>query len=118
MKKAAKIMYTIALVFTIIALIFAIITDISGLLAMLGVVKRDGTTDAAMSWQAAGGMTLGVGIYLTIVYIISIIFLCWAKKSFDNGNVVPHIIALVVGVISGNIFLILGGIFGILAIKQ
>ncbi len=117
MKKAAKIMYTIALVFTIIALICAIITDISGILAMLGVVKNEGT-DVGMSWQAAGATRLGFGIYATIICIVSIVFLCWAKKSFGKGNVVPHIIALVIGVLSGNIFLILGGIFGILAIKQ
>lgn len=111
-------MYTIALVLTIIGLIGAIIIDVSGILAMLGIVKADGATDAGMSMFAAGGVTLGTGIYFTIVFIISIIFLCWAKKSFGNGNYAPHIISLVLGLFGGNIFLILGGLFGILAIKQ
>lgn len=117
MKKASKVMYIIALVLTIIGLVAAVIMDISGILAMTGQTSGQ-APDAGMTWAQAGATTLGFGIYLTITSIVSIIFLVWAKKSVGKGNTLPHILAIVIGVIGGDIFLILGGIFGILAIKQ
>lgn len=117
MKKASKVMYIIALVLTIIGLILAIFLDISGVLAMTGQTSGQ-APDATMTWAQAGALVLGFGIYLTIDCIISIIFLVWAKKSVGKGTTLPHILAIVIGVLGGDVFLILGGIFGILAIKQ
>ena len=115
MKKAAKVMYIISLVFAIIALIFGILSLASGIFALVNPEAFKNAGQAISSSDAS--VALGFGIYTIIAEIIGIIFLKWAKKSIGTGNVVPHIVAIVFGVISGNIFLLLGGIFGVISAK-
>ncbi len=116
MKKAAKVMYIISLVFAIIALVFGVITLASGIFALVNPEAFKNAGQAISSSDAA--VALGWGIYMIVAEIIGIIFLKWAKKSVGTSNVVPHIVAIVIGVISGNLFLLLGGIFGALSSKQ
>lgn len=109
MKKASKIMYIIGTIFALIGFIGSIICVITGVINVV-----NGETEEAK----ANGLTLLIAFaVLSIVYLIIILIAAKGRKSLDNGevNIAPHVVAIVVGVLGGDIFFLLGGIFGIIA---
>ena len=111
MKIASKIMYKIGRVFNIIEFVAFIIIAVSGAIFLItGTSVNDDS-------QVSG---LGLLIFGIVAAIISYIVLRLATKSIkalDNKKVEnkPHIIMIVIGVISEDWFYILGGIFGLIA---
>lgn len=113
MKFASKVMYLIGRIFNIIELVCGIIFIVFGVLNMVGVIGAEDKTA-----QAALGITyLVIGIIITVIALIVLGLSKKASKALNNNIVEnkPHIIMIVIGVLSENVFYILGGIFGLIA---
>ena len=115
MKHTSNLMYNIGRIFTIVEIILgAILLPLGILLAILQVALEDFTY--------AGGVTLiGYGIWLLVSGILCLIFVSKAKKELadeSKQNKTPFIITIVFGAISGNVFYVLAGIFGLIAEGQ
>ena len=121
MKSASKILYTIGLVFSYIGLFGCAIILLMGILLTTGVVAAPETSgDAAAVALPVGftGMTiLIIGIIATIIELAVIV--CGHKciKALKNGVTEqwPHILAIVIGAIGGDIFFLIAGITGLIA---
>ncbi len=120
MKKASKIMYIIATIFAAIALVSGIIMAVSGGIAANGI--QSGNVDPSMTnglkvedCQAV----MVFGVIVCVVAVIDILIGTFGRRAAakKKGGNVPHIIALVVGVF-GNIFFLLGGIFGLISSEK
>ncbi len=116
MKKASNILYTIGLVLTIIGFVVGIAFIALGIIYNLNAGMIEGSDPATVA--AAATTMLGTGIYMAVVELISIIFYRWAKASLKTGKVAAHIVAIIVAVLGGNIFLFLAGIFAIVGTKE
>lgn len=121
MKSAAKIFYLIGFIFNILALVIGIL-----LLVLLAVSVNNAEIIARVVTQTGYGeqlvreMILALIITLSIALlldIIAIILTLKARKDLidNNGKLSTHIILLVGGVLTGNLFYLLGGIFGVSA---
>ena len=100
-------MYNIGRIFNIIGLAFCAIMTIVMLICMI----------AGVDGAAATFVTF---ITYTVIYIVTYILATKARRSIDNGVVdkTPHIIMIVVGAVSQDVFYLLGGIFGLIAESQ
>lgn len=120
MKNASKAMYTIGRIFNIIALIGMIIVLIVGIV----LIAKDGTAvaqdengvDVEVSGRALGIILLSIGVAFSVVYVVLFLLAGHASKALNNGRKdnVPHVIMIIIGVF-GDIFYLLGGIFGLVA---
>jgi len=112
MRNASETMYKIGRVFSFVLLgLTALLIVIYSILMIVAAV--DGRFPAYL------GNVIGYTIWLALV-IVAIILASRAIKAIDenkseNG---PHITMIVVGAISGDIFYLLGGIFGVIANGQ
>ena len=107
MEKASKIMYTIANIFTWILAIFAILGIVLTSLAIANVLPAEAHPE-----------NLGVGtlVYLIIVLIVALVTIALVRKAkSDNSSKGWDVLFIVLGVLGGNVFYILGGIFGLVA---
>ena len=110
MEKASKIMYTIANVFTWIIAVFAVIGIVFSILSI-----------ANVNIEGADLSQLGVGTLVgtIILLLVSLITIFMVRRAKAKGSSkFWDILFIVLGVIGGNIFYILGGIFGVLAIRR
>ena len=122
MGKASKSLYTIGKIVNIIMLVLTTIGVIVGVLAM--VFKNNIAESALMSGlymlNSVNGIhftalsmviTSGVMLALNILYLA---LAGWAQSAIGNGrvDVTPHVSMIVVREL-GNVFYLLGGIFGI-----
>ena len=121
MGKASKVLYTIGKVFNIIEIVFLVVLLVGGIIInaspeMLVESMPEAYETVEMAKAASVGLIVAAIIGL-IVSIVVLIFAIRAKKAVDDGkkNLAPHIIMVVIGVISGDMFYLLGGIFGIIA---
>ena len=114
MKKASEVMYRIGRIVAIILIpVFAIV---SGIYLTLGIIDiiREGE-----EWTHLIGESVRYGIHCILcVVALIIISIFYKKMAEDQKDKVPHIVLIVFGVIGSNPFLILGGIFGLVAIAQ
>ncbi len=123
MSNASKIMYKIGRIFNIIAVIGLAIGFVASLIStIVGVSQMDFENP---SEEALAALSLGItGIVVCFLYLVfSVVALIIVGKAIkalkDNTrNVREHVTAIVVGVISGEIFYVLGGIFGLVAESQ
>ena len=106
MEKASKVMYTIANIFNWIIAGLSVLMIILSILAMTGVLPADAR-------NGMGSGTLVYAIVTLIVALVAIILVRLAKA--DNTSKGWDILFIVIGVIGGNVFYILGGIFGLVA---
>ncbi len=119
MKSASKIMYVIGRVFNIIALVCAVIGIVIGAIAMSMPAKiadqSNGAIEAAQAHAVGLGIVIGAAISF-VVYLVLILLATKASKSLDNGkkDTAPHVLMIIVGIF-GDIFYLLGGIFGLIA---
>ena len=100
-------MYTIANIFTWILAI----------LATLGIVVTSFAI-AKIITPVAHPENLGVGtlVYLIIVLIVALVTIALVRKAkSDNSSKGWDVLFIVLGVLGGNVFYILGGIFGLVA---
>ena len=117
MKTASKIMYTIGRIFNIIAIIACVILIVVGIVAMVAPGKlAEASEDITTPDEAkAMGMTILItGAVLFVVYTVICALAGHARKALNNNKTenAPHIIMIIVGIF-GDIFYLLGGIFGL-----
>ena len=113
MRNASKTMYEIARIFTFVLLgLVALLITLETIFMIVDIVKDN---------PFAGHITKIVGYSVWFVFICVMIILASkaikdiVKNEKENS---PHIIMIVAGAISGNVFYLLGGIFGLIAIGQ
>lgn len=110
METASKVMYSIANFFTWILVLLSITGIVFSILSISGVAINGQTIDY-----------LGVGylVYFIIVLIVALITISLVRIAKNkNSSKGWDILFLILGIIGGNIFYILGGIFGIVAIRR
>lgn len=113
-------MYTIGRVFNIIAIVAMVIVLIAGIVLMATgktvTAQDENGADVELEGRAVGFILLIIGVVGAVVYIVLVLLAGHARKSLDNGRTdnAPHIIMIVIGVF-GDIFYLLGGIFGLVA---
>ena len=107
MEKASKVMYTIANIFNWIIAISSAVLMVLSILAIAGVLPEE------LKSTGAGAFMLVYSIVSLLAAIVAIILVRIAKNSKSSKG--WDILFIVVGVIEGNIFYILGGIFGLVA---
>ena len=110
MERASKVMYSIANFFTWIIAILSIVGIVFSILLMTGVMSGDA------SIPFIGGGSLAYFIILLVVSLITILMVRRAKaKDSSKGW---DILFIVLGVLGSNVFYILGGIFGLVAVRR
>ena len=119
MKSAAKIMYTIGKIFSIIEICLTVLGIISGIL--IAIYSNDIAARADVSRTSEEIYRIGIAFMVAMIisFLIVTVVLCiasYARRSIDNGRVdaLPHIIMIVIGIF-GDIFYLLGGVFGIIS---
>ena len=113
MKNTSRIMFNVGNIVTIVYLgLGALLSLIGIIIIIVGAVGGDGAV------TAAGGSTLGWGIYFLVTSILCLVFVGKAKKELadeSTKNNTPFIITIVFGAIASNPFYVLAGIFGLIA---
>lgn len=107
MEKASRVMYSIANFFTWILAIIAIAGIVFSVLALVHVNVGD------LDMSKLGVGTLVGCIFVLIVCLITIFMVRRAKDK--NSSKGWDVLFIVLGFLGGNIFYILGGIFGLVA---
>ena len=124
MKTASKVMYIIGMISNVILLVLSIVIIV---LSIIGLANPQLAQDMQQQIQETGipfaglvGAGLGLGIYLLIANAIVIFLARRAIRNLNKGNgrVGAHIVLLIGGVLSWDIFYVLGGIFGIIGSKD
>ena len=111
MEKASRVMYSIANFFTWILLISCIAGITVFTLMLTGVIQI--TSD----YDGTGGL-IGAIIYLSIVLFFAFITILMVRRAkASNSSKGWDFLFLILGIFSGNIFYVLGGIFGLVANK-
>lgn len=120
MKDASRIMYTIGKVFSIIEIVISAILLLAGILCRVfaeEIYNEQKGRSFTLEDVKALSITLIVfaSISLIIVFIVLILANNAQKKLKNNKkDLAPHVIMIVIGVF-GDIFYLLGGVFGIVA---
>jgi len=118
MSNASKIMYTIGKVINVIEIIATALALLFGVLVLIfgESVIPDMTMLGELTAMTAGtGLTVG-GVIALVLSVVTLILANNATRALENGRAdnAPHIIMIVIGVL-GDVFYLLGGIFGIVA---
>ena len=106
MRKLSLVFYTIGLVFSYIALIVGIAGIVYGAI----LISKEG--------MEAGQNFLVPGIIVTVIYLLVIGIVKLGRRQVLKGNRNHrffHLLVLILGIISFDIFYVLGAIFGIFA---
>ncbi len=124
MKVASKIMYTIGKVINIIEIILHMIIITAGILIINLAEKIFESQSNPNKYSVdeirnAGTLLLVIGIVFLIVAIVILVLASIAQSKLDNNKKdnAPHIVMIVIGVF-GDIFYLLGGVFGLVAEEQ
>ena len=109
MHKASAIMYSIANIFNWIMLIVSIIGIVLSILVGVGVLAAD-VADAPLGF--------GFLAYFIVMFIAAVIIISMVRKAKAKGTSKGwDVLFIILGVLSANIFYVLGGIFGVCANK-
>ena len=112
MSKASRVMYSIANFFTWIIVIICVVGIVFSIIGMVGKLP-EGLDPQIAKVFGVGGL---VGyIFILIVSLITILMVRRAKAEGTSKG--WDVLFLILGIIGGNIFYILGGIFGLVARK-
>ena len=114
MRIASVIMYRIANIFLWLAVIVCITGIVVGSLVMANVIKP---TDGSIP---GGGLALI--ITSSVMLLIEIIVLSISRSAAANardGNhrAAPHVVMLILGILSANVFFFLGALFGLVSVR-
>ena len=108
MDRASRVMYSIANFFTWI-LVFA---------SIAGIVFSSLAIANVLPDLRNAGFGSGFLVYCVIVFIVSMITIWMVRKAKARGTSKAwDVLFLILGILGGNIFYILGGIFGIVAVR-
>ena len=110
MKKASEVMYRIANFFIWILVLLCVALIVLSILTMTGVLQNNGNMGI--------GSLVG-GIVLLVIELIVLAFSRHAANSARDGNrrALPHVLMLLMGIFSGNIFFFLGALFGLISLR-
>ena len=111
MEKASKVMYSIANIFNWILLLLAITGIVLFSLMFTGVIP----TTSGYEGATLIGAIVGVSI---VAFFCLITVLMVRRAKADNSSKGWDFLFIVLGVLSSNIFYILGGIFGLVAPRR
>ena len=118
MKNASKILYTVGKVVNVIEIVLTSLALVFGVLVLI--FGRQIIPDIPMiiditAIATGTGFTVG-GVVALIFSIVTLVLANNATRALENGTVdnAPHIVMIVIGVF-GDIFYLLGGIFGIVS---
>ena len=106
MVTASRVMYSIANFFTWVVVLASGVLIVMSILAMTGVIPN---------YDALNGRTLVYYIVLMIVSLFTIMLVRIAKNR--HSSKAWDVLFIVLGALGANIFYILGGIFGVIAIR-
>lgn len=110
MEKASRVMYSIANFFTWILLLSCAAGIVVFSLVLAGVINN--TT----GYEGTG--LIAAIIYLSIVFFVALITIAMVRRAkAKDSSKGWDFLFLILGIIGGNIFYILGGIFGLVANK-
>ena len=122
MKFAAKVMYIIGRIENILLFILGIVFFVLGIISAVGgavgvIADAEQEAEAYLAALGSGAGLITIGI---VLFVINLVVLILSKKGIRalNNNTTenaPHIVMIVIGAISQNIFYILGGIFALVA---
>ncbi len=122
MKNASQIMYKIGKIINIIVIPLSALLVIIGIVGVvLSAIGGAVTEDASFAaFAAASGAYIGMGIFLLVFSIVSLIICSkkWANIEAGSDEVADRVFLIVFGVLSDNIFYILCGIFSLVARSQ
>ena len=112
METVSKVFYSIANFFTwILAIFFAAVIVFSSL-KLTNTFVIEGLSDNTFS----GTGSLVMCIIMLIICLITISMVRKAKAS--NSSKMWDVLFLILGILGGNIFYVLGGFFGLIAIRR
>lgn len=108
MEKASRVMYSIANFFTWILALISVAGIVLSILAMIGnILPADIDTQ---------GLGIGTLIYCIIILIVAFITIAMVRRAKAKGSSKGwDVLFIIFGFLGGNIFYILGGIFGLVA---
>lgn len=123
MKNASQIMYKIGKIINIIVIPLSALLVIIGIVGVvLGAIGSAAAEEGASfaAFAAASGAYIGMGIFLLVFSIVSLIICSkkWANIEAGSDEVADRVFLIVFGVLSDNIFYILCGIFSLVARSQ
>ena len=111
MEKASRVMYSIANFFTWILLFIAAAGIVVGILTLTNVIHLEG--------EAAQLGSIAYIIYLSIVLVVAIITIAMVRRAKAQGSSKGwDLLFLILGIVGGNIFYFLGGLFGLIAPRK
>ena len=108
MKVASRVMYTIANFFTWIEVVFYILSIIMVPLMMGGMVRND--TGLGNADLMRGLIAFSIALFFSIVLIM-----CARVAKTRGSSKAWDFLFIILGILGGNIFYVLGGIFGLFA---
>ena len=110
MERASRIMYSIANFFTWIIVFLAIGGIVLSILALVNVLPADFNVPFIGS---------GSIVFFAIVLIVNLITIALVRKAKDkNSSKGWDILFIILGILGDNIFYVLGGIFGLVAVRR
>ena len=122
MKSGSKLFYAIGFVFNILEILVLIAVLAIFAIGLNGSPElfEEIAKDTQQTVDFLKSIMLGIIIVATIAIIVHVAIMfvvIYARKCLINktGNVSPHIIILLVGILGFNFLYILGGIFGMVA---
>ena len=115
MKNSSETMYKIGRIFSFVLLGIAALLLVIHTILMI-VAFANGHTGAGTGYI---GNMIGDSIWLALIIVV----ICLASKAINamdqnEKEVAPHVTMIVFGALSCDVFYVLGGIFGIIAINQ
>lgn len=112
MEKASRVMYSIANFFTWVLVILSIVGIVFSIIAIVN-------PDFAKPVEGLPLIGTASLVYLIIVLIVGLITIAMVRRAKAKGSSKGwDILFLILGILGSNIFYILGGIFGIVAIRR
>ena len=114
MEKASKVFYSIANFFTWIVVLACIAVIVLASLHMGGIVNWEYPSEL----PAQGG-DIALIVAFAICLIVSLITIAMVRRAkADNSSKAWDVLFLILGIFGGNIFYVLGGLFGIIAPRK
>lgn len=120
MKTATRVMYTIGKIFSIIELIGFLLMVVGGIIMIVAapaIAEQSEQYADATAAIAAGTSLIVFGLIYAVIVILTIALVNNAHRKIKAGDrrKFPHILVMVMGFVSGDIFYFLGGLFGLIA---
>ena len=110
MERASRVMYSIANIFTWILAILSAALIVIASLSLAGILPSGDFSQFA---------NVGYIVYYAIVLVVAIITIAMVRRAkAKNSSKGWDVLFIVLGVIGANVFYILGGIFGLLAVRK